>query len=248
MALNIFFDVDEPYGFVKRTVIELGMLLSIGLFFVLALFSRWIVNYLWGALDWFPEAQDFLQTWLVEIIAAALLWLAIFLMYRFIPRRSVDWKVALLSAFLAAMGIVLSRPIFTSYVENFADYNVIYGSLGVLIMLIIWAWLMALIILLGAEIASHWQMLWIENRSIEQIVHAHESRAPDKRHITERQEITLQHNPRSEERESWRQPSLSVSKNRRTSDSPFKNLVVILTSLTAGMILSQLIGWLRRGK
>jgi membrane protein len=248
MALNIFFDADEPYGFVKRTAIELAMLLSIGLFFVLALFSRLIVNYLWGALDWFPEAQDFLQTWLVEIIAAVLLLLAIFLMYRFIPRRRVDWKVALFSAFLAAITIVLARPIFTTYVEDFTDFNVIYGSLGVLVILIIWAWLMALIILLGAEFASHWQMLWIENKSIDEIVQAHEARAPDKKKVTPRQEVTIRHDPTSEERKAWRESPLAASKNRRIAYNPFLHWVGIITSFIAGVFLSQLFSWLRREK
>jgi membrane protein len=248
VALNIFFDVDEPYGFIKRTAIELGMLLTIGLFFVLALLSRWIVNYMWGALNWFPEAQDFLQTWLVEIIAASLILLAIFLMYRFIPRRSVDWKVALLSAFLATLAIVLARPLFASYVENFAEFDVIYGSLGVLVILIVWAWLMALIILLGAEIASHWQMLWIENKSIAEIIQTHETRSPDKRHISPRQQVTLRHNPKSEERENWRQASLSATKNRRAAYSPFWNTVTVITSFAAGILFSLLFGWLRKGK
>jgi membrane protein len=248
VALNIFFDVDEPYGFVKRTAIELGMLLSIGLFFVVALFSRWIVSYLWGALNWFPEAQDFLQTWLVEITSGVLLLLAIFLMYRFIPRRDVDWKVALLSAFLATLAIVLARPIFTGYVENFAEFNVIYGSLGVLVILIIWAWLTALLILLGAEFASHWQMLWIENKSLGEVMLDHDTRAPGTRQVTPRQKITLKHDPKSEKREAWRANSLARSKTRRTTYNPVKAIFSFLVSFTAGILFVQLFGWLRKGK
>jgi membrane protein len=248
IALNVFFDADEPYDFLKRTAIELGMLLSIGLFFVLALFSRWIVTYFWGVLDWFPQAQDFLQRWLVEIIAGVLLLVAIFLMYRFIPRRNVEWKVALAGAFFSTLAIVLARPLFGTYVQNFADYDVVYGSLGVLIVLIIWSWLMAVIILLGAEIASHWQMLWIEKKHIAVVLEQHETRAPGKRQVTPRQKITLKHQPKSEEREKWREVSLAVSKNRRTRFSPVLNLIAIFTSFLTGILFSMLFGWLRREK
>jgi membrane protein len=41
---------------------------------------------------------------------------------------------------------------FSLYVENFGSYNETYGSIGAVIILLMWFWLSALIVLLGAEL------------------------------------------------------------------------------------------------
>ena len=40
---------------------------------------------------------------------------------------------------------------FSAYVENFANYSVIYGTLGAVIVLLIWLYLTSFILILGAE-------------------------------------------------------------------------------------------------
>jgi membrane protein len=41
---------------------------------------------------------------------------------------------------------------FSFYLENFANYNATYGSLGAVIGLMMWMWLSAIVVLFGAEI------------------------------------------------------------------------------------------------
>ena len=48
---------------------------------------------------------------------------------------------------------IKSYPIrFSFFVLNFAEYNEIYGSLGAVVVLLLWFWLSALTILIGAEV------------------------------------------------------------------------------------------------
>ena len=45
---------------------------------------------------------------------------------------------------------------FVFYLENFADYEKVYGSLGSVIALLVWTYLSAFIMIVGAEIASEY--------------------------------------------------------------------------------------------
>lgn len=47
------------------------------------------------------------------------------------PRLAIDWRVALSGAFLATIFFMVARPIFLRYIQLFANYNLIYGSLAV---------------------------------------------------------------------------------------------------------------------
>lgn len=49
---------------------------------------------------------------------------------------------------------------FSIYVENVADYSVIYGTLGAVIVLLIWFYLTSFILILGAEFNA---ALWYAN-------------------------------------------------------------------------------------
>lgn len=80
-----------------------------------------------------------------------------FLLYRFVPRRRPDWQAALVGAGVAAALVLLARPLFIYYVQRFGDYNIIYGSLAIVVILIFWAFIVAAITILGGEIASHVQ-------------------------------------------------------------------------------------------
>ncbi len=177
-ALNIAFDADETYGFIKRTMIELALALSIGLFFVIALLSRLALNLSWDALRFLPPQDLAFHRVAQEAIPGLLLLIAFFLMYRFIPRRKVQWKAALFGALAATSLFLAARPLFTSYIVNFANYNLIYGSLAVAVILVFWAWIVSAILLFGGELASHAQEIIFEGNLPDDILQRHRTRSP----------------------------------------------------------------------
>ena len=54
----------------------------------------------------------------------------------------------------AAITWLASSALLSWYLENFADYDATYGSLGAAIGLMMWMWLSAIVILFGAELNS----------------------------------------------------------------------------------------------
>jgi membrane protein len=55
---------------------------------------------------------------------------------------------------LATTLFVLSTVAFNTYISNFSRYNVLYGSIGTLIILLLWIWLIAILILAGNDLNS----------------------------------------------------------------------------------------------
>lgn len=64
--------------------------------------------------------------------------------------------VALVSWMVVSIG-------FSFYVENFADYSVIYGTLGAVIVLLMWLYMTAVILIMGAELNAALQTVRSEN-------------------------------------------------------------------------------------
>lgn len=177
-ALNIAYHVDLDYGFFKRVLIELLMTVTLGLLLVVALSSRFALRMLWEYYGKnLPFSRPVFQAGLA-IIPTLLLIVTFFLVYQVVPRRRVDWKPALIGALSATILFMVARPLFIRYVTQFANYNLVYGPLAIMIILVLWAWLSALILLLGGELVSHLQDVWIEKATLEHVSRQHKVHSP----------------------------------------------------------------------
>ena len=65
--------------------------------------------------------------------------------------RDAGWRASLPGAVLATVLWFFTTLVFGVYVTRFANYSRVYGSLGAGIALMIWLYLIALCVLLGAE-------------------------------------------------------------------------------------------------
>jgi len=96
-----------------------------------------LVFLLWGLIRW--------------IIAILTSIAVIQLIYHNAVPRTQPWHTVLPGAALATAMWLLSTAVFGWYLQHYADYSVIYGSLGVAIALLVWMYLISLVILIGAE-------------------------------------------------------------------------------------------------
>lgn len=86
------------------------------------------------------------------IIVVVIFFVTVSLLYRYGPAHKQKWKFLSPGSVLATSLAVLTSLGFTFYINNFASYNKIYGSIGTLIVLMIWLYLNSLIILIGFEL------------------------------------------------------------------------------------------------
>lgn len=177
VALNVAYDVDETFGFARRTALHLLMTVTVGAFFVAAMTAMFML----GRLDAFASSDSAARVALFKLLSfvAALLMMiaALFLVYRFVPRGKQSSRAALVGAVVASGLFLIARPIWSHYVNVFADYDLVYGSIGVVILLLLWTWAAALIVLFGGEVASHYEMIVLQGRSGDDVQALHERRS-----------------------------------------------------------------------
>lgn len=92
-------------------------------------------------------------------------------LYRFIPRQRVRWDAIWVAAFIGGGLWELAKRLFTWYLDNLASYNLVYGSVATMIVLMFWIYLTGIIVLLGAEICVSIDD-WMTRRAV------HELRVP----------------------------------------------------------------------
>ena len=154
-ALNQAYDVEEgrPWWKVRATALLLTMGLSLFLLIAVALLIfgpqlgggvaslvglGWAFELTWNILRW-P-------------VSAALLIVALALVYYWAPDVEQEWKWITPGAVFAALATLLTSLGFSLYVSHFGSYNTTYGSLGAVIVFLTWLYLTGLCVLVGGEL------------------------------------------------------------------------------------------------
>jgi membrane protein len=74
-------------------------------------------------------------------------------LYRYAPdRAAARWRWVSTGALVAGVLWVGGSLLMSFYVSHFGDYNKTYGSLGAIVLLLLWLYLTALALLVGAEL------------------------------------------------------------------------------------------------
>lgn len=80
------------------------------------------------------------------------------ILYTWLPNRKIDWRFSLSGAVLAALLWQIAKTAFSLYLSVGPDrFGAIYGSLGSLIVLVLWVYFSSMILFLGAEFAASLQ-------------------------------------------------------------------------------------------
>jgi membrane protein len=128
------------------TVMTFGALLAVA---SLALSARFF------ALSIFEtESGQVLEHWLLRASPFLIEWLALAVVYRVVPHRTIDWRYAALGALLAAVLIEAVKSVVGSYLGSFGAYEKIYGTLALIPIFLGWIYFSWVAILLGASLAS----------------------------------------------------------------------------------------------
>jgi membrane protein len=160
-GMNRAYEVEETRSFWKiNSLAILIVLLLVFVIFIavnLIIFGSTILDFLNRFL---PIPTDVSTR--ILIIRWPVTFLALFLMilinYYFLPNVRTNKKILFTSSSFGSLFFsiswLLGSWLFSLYVENFARYNAIYGTLGAFIILLIWFYYSSLIMLLGGGISS----------------------------------------------------------------------------------------------
>ncbi|HVF88603.1 MAG TPA: YihY/virulence factor BrkB family protein [Blastocatellia bacterium] len=156
-ALNDAYEAEEGRGFIKLRGLALGMTVALALLIVggttLIMFGDRFA--LWIA-DAAGLGPTFATVWhyVDYLIGLALIFVGLQVIYYFGPNIKQDWKWITPGAMVAVAALIIVSLLFSVYLRVAPSYSATYGSLGAVIILMLYLYLIGLVILLGAEINS----------------------------------------------------------------------------------------------
>ena len=159
-AVNRAWDVHRDRPFYVAKLRHLAMAAGVGILFILSLMITTALQTLGGVTLPGVGSLSFLGNTVVSIggrVLPFLLSFAIFtLIYKFIPNTKTFWRYVWPGALLAAVLFELAKSVFILYLDRFANYQAVYGSIGSVIALLVWMYLSAFVLILGAEVSTEY--------------------------------------------------------------------------------------------
>jgi membrane protein len=152
-ALNIAYDEEERRGFIRRNLLALAITIGAVLVSVVGVLAMAALAAFEKLIPGAPEPLVLglrIGFWIIAALAASL---AVAAFYRYGPDRDeAQWSWLTPGAILATGGWILMTLGFGVYAANFANYNATYGALGAVVVLLMWLYLSAYVVILGAEL------------------------------------------------------------------------------------------------
>jgi membrane protein len=155
IAFNKAYNVEESRSYIVAQ--GMSILLTFGAIFVfilalvLPVFGREIGIFLFSQLGF---AKQFLTVWnaLSWLVSAIILFLIFTVLYWIAPNVKLRCRSAFPGAAFATIGWIISSLGLSFYVERVSNYSLTYGGIGTIIVLMIWLYISAFIIIIGGEI------------------------------------------------------------------------------------------------
>lgn len=155
-SFNSVYRTKENRGFMKSRLIAVSIVFALVITVFAASTVMIIGSLLINALD---EMQVFNSNFMIFLFNTFKFFILLFVFYitsafifRFAPAVHDKWHFFSVGAQMAGLLITLAFYGFIFYLENFASYNKLYGSIGTLIALMLWLWITSLIVLVCFEV------------------------------------------------------------------------------------------------
>ncbi|MGE5073787.1 MAG: YihY/virulence factor BrkB family protein [Anaerolineae bacterium] len=162
MFNNLAFEINQAWpearrrNFLQSRLIGLDMILGLTGLLILTIILDAVAKWLAGPST--PNAPlSSLNIW--TIVSSVVSWIAVFLlylaMYRWVPTVPVAWSASAWGALAASIGWKAATTGFSWYLNSpFARYELVYGSLGTIVAFLFLIYIIALVTLFGAHLAS----------------------------------------------------------------------------------------------
>ena len=168
-SFNVHFDVRSGKLFLKNQILSIVITIVVLFLFVLTIIllvmGKFIMQKIFDFFSYDGQVLVVLIDLLRYFISITLNFLVISILYYLGPIiRPERYKIFTPGSIVATTMIVMVSLLFSYYIKNFGNYNKIYGSLGVLIFMLIWLYWNALAILIGYEMNRGIELLKSKKR------------------------------------------------------------------------------------
>jgi len=152
-GLNRAYRVQDPRPWWHVRLYAIGLTVGLSVFlilaFVLTLFGGQVVDLVGRHLGPAAAVSALVVRWTITVAAVLLTVAAI---YYACPALEKEWQWIRPGAVLFTLGFAATSAAFSYYVGHFASYDATYGSLGAVIILLVWMYILAVFLLLGGEL------------------------------------------------------------------------------------------------
>lgn len=152
MTFNIIWGGAPRGRFLLRLPLYWGLFIAIPLLLAGSLALTTYISALPIAAD-MVERVGFLEAIGRRLIPAAMIVVSFFLIYRFLPTAPVIWSSALMGAVVGGAVYEVVKHLFIFYITRLVKYDVLYGSLAIAPMVMVWINLSWIVTLFGVEVA-----------------------------------------------------------------------------------------------
>ncbi|WP_114166506.1 YihY/virulence factor BrkB family protein [Exiguobacterium sp. TNDT2] len=159
MAIHAYGEDNERNFFVSKGIaLGLTLLLGIGVLLLIVsnVFGSQIIDFVARYIP-ISGADVILINVFRYVLTTVILILTLSIFYKIAPQQHVFWKSTIPGAIFGVIAWQIVSFGFSLYVSNFGNYDSTYGSLGGIIVTLLWLQLTGMIILIGSEINATWQ-------------------------------------------------------------------------------------------
>lgn len=155
-SFNESFHISESRNPIILRMLSLALLfiltLLLALSSVLIVFSELIINWL-GSFNFLPDELTLMMLefgkWLVVLLTFNS---GISLIYFLGPDKKAKFRLFSAGSAFSTLFIVLTSLGFAYYVNHFGQYNKVYGSIGTIMVIMLWIYFNSLVLILGFEL------------------------------------------------------------------------------------------------
>ena len=154
-AFNASYHIRENRPIIQQRILSLGLTLLLSFMLIIAMgliiFGKFVVSYLteYKLITQYAGELILYGKWFTILLV---LWLGISVLFHLGPSIKSNWKLFTPGSILATLGIIITSIGFNYYINHFSQYNKIYGSIGTLMIILIWMYFNSIILLTGFEL------------------------------------------------------------------------------------------------
>ena len=156
-AFNSCYKTIEKRGFIKMRLIAIALTIMLAFALILAILLLVVGSIaidVITAIEWL-QLSDYSVTGIIILrflVIFIVFYLAISFIYYFGPAVHYNWRFFSIGSVISTFLCLGASYAFSYYITSFGTYNKLYGSIGVLIALMIWQFILTVILLVGYEI------------------------------------------------------------------------------------------------
>lgn len=152
-ALNVAYEQPETRGLIRTTLLNAGITVGAVALMIAALFAATATGFVEDLAAKLSPAAAAAIKYASWVVTAGLASAAVAALYRYAPNREhARWSWLTPGSVLATLGWAAMTTGFGFYASRFGNYNATYGALGAVVVLLLWLYLSAYVLLLGAEL------------------------------------------------------------------------------------------------